>query len=224
MSMSGSGIRMLLIDECHRLSASAWDALLKLCEEPPPHLYIAFCTTNPSRVPPTIFTRAYHIKLNRLSENQIDDYVSLIARQEGWRVAADIQTKIVVAAEGSPRKALTLLHSLHDVTDQREARRVADLQDESDPMRVMLSYLIKGGRDWGQVKKQIDRMAEDDEDFVDSVIIAGRYIAGAMMRTNHGPDAQRAWKLIEALTYPSTGFDPKVIFFAAIGRVLWSGI
>ena len=67
--------RLIIIDECHRLSRNAWDAVLKPIEEPPAHLYWALCTTEFDAVPDTIVTRCYHCKLDRLDDRVIEEFL-----------------------------------------------------------------------------------------------------------------------------------------------------
>ena len=68
--------KVYVIDECHRLSSSAWDALLKVIEEPPKHVYFMLCTTELEKVPKTIQTRAKAYSFTRISEEDIFSYLS----------------------------------------------------------------------------------------------------------------------------------------------------
>ena len=67
--------KAIIIDECHGLSKQAWDSLLKSTEEPPPHVFFFFCSTNPAKVPAAMTTRCqtYH-----LSPVKYDDLMDLL--------------------------------------------------------------------------------------------------------------------------------------------------
>jgi len=219
MSMSGAGHRLLIIDECHRLSSNAWDALLKLLEEPPAHLYIALCTTALDKVPETIKTRCYHVPFKPLPPAEIEALLTVVADMEGWDVHPDILALAVQAATGQPRKGLTILEQIHDYRSRDEARRVIDLVEASDPIIELLQHLLSGKKSWKQIRALLARL--EDSDFEAAAIIAGRYIAGALVRCEEEKAAASAWALLDALLFPSSTYDKKTAFLAAVGRMLW---
>lgn len=220
MSLSGAGVRLFLIDEAHRLSANAWDALLKVVEEPPPHLYIALCTTNLGRVPTTIQTRCYHVRLLPLRRDDMEMLLSTIAAMEQWKVNADVMAAVIRAAEGSPRQGLTLLQSVHDAESVDEVRRVIQLRDAADPLNQIVRLLLKGRTNWGQVQRLLSRVRDDE--YEESLIGLGRYCCAVMLQAESEAAARRAWSILEALVYPATSYDRKAVLYAAIGRLVWS--
>src|ERR1700689_3001231 len=76
-AIGASSVKSIICDECHRLSGNAWDALLKAIEEPPPHLYWMFCSTNPAKIPKTILTRCFRYDLKPVPE---DELLALLVR------------------------------------------------------------------------------------------------------------------------------------------------
>lgn len=73
--------KVYVIDECHRLSNSAWDALLKVIEEPPAHVYFMLCTTELDKVPKTIQTRAKAYSFSKVSEEDMFAYLSTLNKE-----------------------------------------------------------------------------------------------------------------------------------------------
>lgn len=219
MSLSGSGTRMFIIDECHTLSKSAWQAILKLLEEPPAHLYLTLCTTEFHKVPETIVTRCYHVALRPLKNAEIEDLLVAIADLEGWTVNNDVLQTVVTAATGQPRKAISILQVAHDAPNKEEVRRIVNLQDASDPLIALCQYLLSGKRGWKIIKDYLSRL--EGADFDEASIACGRYIVGAMTRADTEEGAKLAWRLLDALVFPTSTFDRKSAFMAAIGRALW---
>lgn len=219
MSLSGSGTKMYLIDECHRLSRNAFDALLKTIEEPPEHLYIALCTTEADKVPDTITSRCYPVQLRPLKNQDIADLLDAVAYTEKWDVLPDVMSAVVESSQGSPRLGLTLLQSVRDVKSREEVRRVVSLIDAGQPLISLIQLLLRGKCTWKQARDFLSRI--EDHEFDEAVIAAGRYICGAMIRAEDTTEAQRAWTLLEALTFPATSFDRKVLLYVTVGRLLW---
>jgi DNA polymerase-3 subunit gamma/tau len=219
MALSGAGLRMIIIDECHGLSKQAWDVLLKLLEEPPDHLYLALCTTEPSKVKDTIMQRCFHIPLKPLSVAEIEELLLSVIAVEEWVVDADVFNMVLGAAKGSPRKALTLLQTVWDAPSKEEASRIIDLHDGSEPLLELCRHLTAGAIVWDKAKGYLERI--EDTEWDNAYLLIGRFIAGAMLKTKSAAEAERLWKLLDALTFPVETVDRKVAFYAAFGKMIW---
>ncbi|WP_109261130.1 DNA polymerase III subunit gamma/tau [Hyphobacterium indicum] len=101
--------KVYVIDEVHMLSNSAFNALLKTLEEPPPHVKFIFATTEIRKVPVTVLSRCQRFDLKRVDRDVLAGHLSGICEKEGASVEADGLALIARAAEGSVRDALSLL-------------------------------------------------------------------------------------------------------------------
>ena len=101
--------KVYIIDEVHMLSKSAFNALLKTLEEPPPHVKFIFATTEINKVPVTILSRCQRFDLKRLDAALLASHYGAIAVKEGVEAEADALAMIARAAEGSVRDGLSLL-------------------------------------------------------------------------------------------------------------------
>lgn len=79
-----SEYKIFIIDECHALSNSAWQAMLKIIEEPPAKSIFIFCTTNPERIPKTILSRVQRYDFNRISTEGIVNRLKYILEHENY--------------------------------------------------------------------------------------------------------------------------------------------
>ncbi len=101
--------RVFILDEAHMLSKSAWNALLKTLEEPPPHVLFIFATTEPERVPPTILSRTQHFRFRRLKEEEISAKLRRILEEMGREGEEEALRLLARLADGAMRDAETLL-------------------------------------------------------------------------------------------------------------------
>jgi DNA polymerase III subunit gamma/tau len=101
--------KVYIIDEVHMLSKSAFNALLKTLEEPPPHVKFIFATTEINKVPVTILSRCQRFDLKRLDAALLASHYAGIAVKEGVEAEPDALAMIARAAEGSVRDGLSLL-------------------------------------------------------------------------------------------------------------------
>jgi len=106
---SASRYKVYIIDEVHMLSKSAFNALLKTLEEPPPKVLFLFATTELSKIPDTILSRCQCFEFKPLSHNQIIKQLELICRQEGIQSDGLSLEEIAKAGAGSMRDAQSLL-------------------------------------------------------------------------------------------------------------------
>jgi len=106
---TGGKKRIYIIDEVHRLSGAAFDALLKTLEEPPAHVVFMFATTEPTKVPETILSRTQRFDLKRVSVKALAAHLSMIARKEGLEIDEAAIKLLARKADGAVRDALSLL-------------------------------------------------------------------------------------------------------------------
>ena len=101
--------KIFIIDEVHMLSKSAFNALLKTLEEPPPHVKFIFATTEIRKIPDTILSRCMRFDLKRIEPKLLVDYLKKIAVLEGFVLEEEAAFSLARAADGSMRDGLSLL-------------------------------------------------------------------------------------------------------------------
>ena len=101
--------RVYIIDEVHMLSNSAFNALLKILEEPPSHAVFIFATTEVHKIPATILSRCQHFTFRRISRLEIMSQLRHVATQAGVTVEDRSLSVLAKTSEGSMRDALSLL-------------------------------------------------------------------------------------------------------------------
>ena len=101
--------KIYIIDEVHMLTKEAFNALLKTLEEPPPHVYFIFATTDPRKVIPTVLSRCQRFDFRRISGPTIVDHLAMISEQSGYDVQREALTLITRRVDGSMRDAESLL-------------------------------------------------------------------------------------------------------------------
>lgn len=101
--------RVYIIDEVHMLSTSAFNALLKILEEPPEHLMFILATTELNKVPATILSRCQRHSFRRVSRDVIAARLSYVAEQEKLPLMPDAAALLARLADGSVRDGLSLL-------------------------------------------------------------------------------------------------------------------
>lgn len=128
--------KIYIIDEVHMLSKSAFNALLKTLEEPPPHVKFIFATTEVRKIPVTILSRCQRFDLPRVGSELLEKHLAEVAKNEGVEIDADALRIIARVAEGSVRDALSLL-------DQAIAHGGSSKKVDTEQVSNMLGLLGK---------------------------------------------------------------------------------
>ena len=146
-----SKYKVYIIDEVHMLSKSAFNALLKTLEEPPPHVVFILATTEPEKVPETIHSRCQSFSFRRPSQKILADVIVKTAKQEGFSLEPSSADLIALLADGSFRDALGILQK---VTSASRDKKVSVQEVEtvtgaprSQSINDMLGVLEKGDLD-----------------------------------------------------------------------------
>jgi DNA polymerase-3 subunit gamma/tau len=166
--------RVYIIDEVHMLSPHAFNALLKLIEEPPDHVVFILATTDTHRVPPTIISRTQRYDFRRLATDVIAAKLTRITSAEGVRADPAALDLIARLADGGMRDAESLLDqvmsyagdqvavdSVRDAVGLADEEAIAGLLDafvsgEAPGALQRIADLSDAGRDLGQVAQQLE--------------------------------------------------------------------
>ena len=139
--------KVVVLDEVHRLSRQAFDALLKIVEEPPPHLVFVFATTEAEAVPATILSRCQEYRFRRVPVAVLAAHLERICREEAITASPAAIRLVARAGEGSVRDAVALLDQLATfgagtVADEDAARLLGSF--DLDLFHRLLGAIVAG--------------------------------------------------------------------------------
>jgi DNA polymerase III subunit gamma/tau len=154
--------KVVVLDEVHRLSRQAFDALLKIVEEPPPYLVFIFATTEIEAVPATILSRCQEFQFRRVSAVAVGALLRQICDSESIQAADSALRLVARAGEGSVRDAVALLDQLATfgsgiITDEAAIRLLGGL--DTTLFRRLLEAILTG--DAAAVSREV-RHVEDE--------------------------------------------------------------
>jgi DNA polymerase III subunit gamma/tau len=107
-----SRFKVYIIDEAHMITTAAFNALLKVVEEPPPHVKFIFATTEPDKVLATIRSRTFHYRFRLIPPQVMREHLASLCEREGIEVEPAVLPLIVRAGGGSARDAQSILDQL----------------------------------------------------------------------------------------------------------------
>ncbi len=119
--------KIYVLDEAHMLSVSAWNALLKTIEEPPPYAVFIFVTTELHKVPQTIQSRCQRFDFKRISEEDLAKKLIRIAEKEDVKIDEEVVSSIISRSDGSVRDAETILGQLLSLGEKKINLELANL-------------------------------------------------------------------------------------------------
>ncbi len=190
--------RVTIMDEAHQIQDAASSALLKTLEEPPSHLVVILCTTQPWAILPTIRSRLQHFVLRRPEVPELITVLERVARAEGVDVSTDALDALARAAEGSFRDALGLLDQLSTYTGGRvTAPDVLDLIGAADRATLFeLVQLVAGGDPAGAFELLVSTLdgGVDADQLTRSLVAHLRYLC----LLQQGARARDEWGFAEA--------------------------
>lgn len=170
--------RVYIVDEVHMLSTPAFNALLKILEEPPAHLMFILATTELHKVPATIRSRCQQFAFKRILPGQIAQRLGYVAQEEGIDLTADGAALLARLADGGLRDALSLLDQCSGgraKVDEKEILDVLGLAGNLETAALMdqiarrdtaaaldtLARLYAGGKDVASVLGELSALARD---------------------------------------------------------------
>jgi DNA polymerase III subunit gamma/tau len=159
--------KVYIIDEVHMLSKSAFNALLKTLEEPPPHVKFIFATTEIRKVPVTILSRCQRFDLKRLDASLLTEHYDNICKLENVEAEDEALRLIARAAEGSVRDGLSLLDQAIAFGDGKvrtaDVTSMLGLIDRSQVIDLFDAVMAgDAGRAIGEINRQYEGGGEPE--------------------------------------------------------------
>jgi DNA polymerase-3 subunit gamma/tau len=115
-------VKVYILDEIHKTTGEFQNALLKLLEDPPAHVYFILCTTDPDKLLKTIHTRCTSYQVKPLLNAEMEKLLNDILTTEGIEdFPKKVMTEIIQVSEGCARQALVILDQVIDITDEDTA-------------------------------------------------------------------------------------------------------
>ena len=170
--------RVYIIDEVHMLSKDAFNALLKIMEEPPAHLLFILATTELQKVPATILSRCQRFSFKRILPHDMEQQLLRVAQAEAIDLTSDGAELLARMANGALRDALSLLDQCRVVSGTLDSRAVLDvlglagsgqtmqmmqyiLQRNSGDALMLFDRLYRSGKDVGALLGELSDLARD---------------------------------------------------------------
>lgn len=181
--------RVWIIDECHKMTNDAQNALLKILEDTPSHIYFVLCTTDPQKLLATIKGRCSEFQMKPLTETQMKGLLKKVARDEGETLTDEVMETLVESSQGHPRNALQILEQVLNA-DPARRQETALKASEQISQTIQLCRALLGRSPWLKVASILSGLKDQEPEsirravlgYCQAVLLKGdNILAGAVM-------------------------------------------
>ena len=219
--------RVYIVDDVHMLSTSAFNALLKILEEPPEHLMFILATTELHKVPATILSRCQRFSFKRITPEDVQRRLRYVAQQEQIDLTEDGAELLSRLADGALRDGLSLLDQCAASGGTVDARAVLDalglagnlqtaqlmrciLNEDAQGALTLLHQLYAGGKDMGAVLSALSTLGRDllirkTAPKGGAALLSGGYDSATLEELGTAADASRLIAILTTLQNTSAG-------------------
>jgi DNA polymerase III gamma/tau subunit len=204
--MVGEG-RVWLLDECHKLTGDAQNALLKLLEDPPEYAYFILATTNPEKLLPTLKGRCNTLQMSLLSDKHMYRMLTKICIAEDIELSKEVVDTIIESAQGHPRNAITILEQVI-ATPEDKRLKIAEKSAEAQNQIIELAReLIKPTTSWKRISTILRGLKQEEPESIRRVVLG--YCQAILLKS----DNEKAGIVIEEFLEPTYNSGmPQIIF------------
>jgi len=214
-------IKLIVLDEIHRLSKNAFDALLKTLEEPPEHVYFALCTTELGKVPKTIQTRCVSFNFKPLKKNDLIDLILDVASaEEMTNIDEKIANTIALSSDGSPRQALVNLAKVSSAENLGDVAELLEMPGESKEAIDFCRMITTGnGFNWKSANALLNNIDIDNAEGLRLMIV--NYCNSMLARSTTEEKALPLLNVLNAFKNPCHPSEKLAPIYLAIGDLLF---
>ena len=157
-------VKVYVLDEFHQVLAAAANALLKVLEDCPKHVYFILCTTEPDKLLATIRNRCTTYQTSLLTNIQMQKLLNWVLKKEGVNDFSEkVLKEIVRVSEGCPRQALVVLDSVIDIVDEKEALEAVSFVTVGEAEVIDICRAIMNKQSWKSIKGKVKEVLSKTE-------------------------------------------------------------
>lgn len=156
-------VRVWIMDEVHKLTNDAQNAILKILEDTPKHVFFILCTTDPQGLLPTIKNRCSQFIVSKLEKTEMLMLLNSIVEVEKFKVKKKALDVICDSAQGHPRAAIMLLDQISRLSKDEQVK-AAQRFEEGQVQVIELCRLLINGGNWKGISAVLKQLKEQKED------------------------------------------------------------
>lgn len=157
-----SKFKVFIIDEVHMLSTAAFNALLKILEEPPEYIIFILATTELHKIPDTVISRCQRFGFKKVGYDEMKKYLEKVAKEEGIRVDKEVFDKIINKSDSCVRDAVSLLDQAMATGEKHITTEIVSVilpSSNVDETIRFISFLVN--KNAAEAIKQINKLADE---------------------------------------------------------------
>jgi len=199
--------RVWIIDECHKMTNDAQNALLKILEEPPEHVYFVLCTTDPQKLLATIKGRCSQFQVKTLSEEEMFSLLTRVVKREKQQLEDEVYEVIIQDSLGLPRNALQILEQVLNTEPTHRLKVAKQVAAEQSQSIELCRVLLKQGANWKEVNTILAGLKDQEAESIRRVVLG--YCQAVLLKS----DNYRAGMVLEEFISPfyDSGF-PQLVY------------
>lgn len=168
--------RVWIIDEAHRLTRDAQEALLEVLEFTPKHAYFFLCTTEPHALIKTIQNRATEVRFKAIGYKELLALGDSVLGKEGKEVSDEVVERIAEVADGSARRFLVILDKVIDLDNEKEQLAAIINADSKNEAKHIFGALLNPRTTWADMAKILKGVDDDPEGLRRYILAASRNV------------------------------------------------
>lgn len=205
--------KVFLIDEVHKQTNDAQNAMLKLLEDPPHHSIFILATTNEEKLISALKGRCTHLKVKQLEDEELQSLLKEICKKEKIEVPKKIISMIAEETQGHPRHAIQILDQIKNLSPKKmkqAVQKAADTQSET----IELCRAIINKKQWSEIALILKNLKQEDPESIRRAVLG--YATSVLLNKKDN----RIAAILEAFAEPTynTGF-PGIVYAAYCASV-----
>lgn len=215
-----NNIKVVILDEVHQLSKSAFNSLLKVIEEPKDHVYWMLCTTEASKIPKTIKTRCHSYDLKPVRTDDILELLDYVCEKEEIELDNKSLSLIARESEGSPRQALVFLSMSVGCENRDEVADVIESCADNHHIIDLCKMMVgKSAPSWKKVQAILKDVKDENPESIRIMIT--NYFSSCVLNTSSLDDAERFVDILDAFSTPCNSNDKMAPIILSLFSVLF---